>query len=434
MASINTVSRAAALWTILLAGVYACGGDAESPFTPAAAGEDCSAYSDCASGACVSGACAPGQDLADGSACASADECASGRCTAGKCGSGTSSGSGSGSGSGSSATTTTGPQYPGSGAGFRPLIPGCGPDTADDCTGACEASGGDPSATIIRPPVTLCFEGPEDPTPENPIAVIEQVVETIDGKSYVHLRVTFDPTFVDNTYGVNACCGWEKHTFRDLVGSDHLQLLLTDGAATTVMEIKLDYISLDDATPCGHDALGVSGGEGEVIQGDAAAVIAATTSLDRNLNGCGYCEIVDSPATDEAYTANMETPYWDYRVVYEVWIDAEAFGSAGFGQAYITNVHASPSKLDTNTVEVVPTPCPPEWDEPYCPPEAAQEGGNCFPPGDDECLPNWQLYVATEGAAMCTPIPFANYPDMAPCPAGYELDVASEGKYCLPTQ
>ena len=429
MASINTLSRVAAIWTILLANVYACGGGTESPFTPVAAGADCSAYSDCASGSCDKGTCAPGHDLSDGSACASADECASGRCTAGKCGSG--SGSGSNKGSGSS-TTTTGPQYPGSGSGFRPLIPGCGPDTADDCTGECEASGGDPSATIVRPPATLCFEGPEDPTPDDPIAVIEQVVETIGGKSYVHLRVTFDPTFVDNTYGVNACCGWEKHTFRDLVGSDHLQLLLTNGDAATVMEIKLDYISEAPAAPCGHDALGVSGGEGKVVLGDPAAVIAAATSIDRNLNGCGYCETLDSPATDEAYTANMDTPLWDYRVVYEVWLDLGAFGSSGFGQAYITNVHASPSKLMTNTVEVIPTPCPPEWDEPYCPPDTSQEGGNCFPPGDGECPVNEQLYLSSEGMSLCTPIPFANYPDMAPCPEGYELDVASEGKYCLP--
>ena len=79
--------------------------------------------------------------------------------------------------------------------------------------------------------------------------MIEQVIETINGKTYLHLRVTFDPRFVDNTYGVNASAGWANrmmaapkgdmpggmmggkapmggmmnkapHTFDDLVGSE----------------------------------------------------------------------------------------------------------------------------------------------------------------------------------------------------------------------
>jgi hypothetical protein len=297
----------------------------------------------------------------------------------------------------------------------------------------------------VQSQATTCFFGEtEDPT--FPAATIEQIVEVLDGRSVVHIRITFDPAFVDNTYGDNAV-GWgddaamdpmdgkkgkSGHTFKDLVGSDHVELVLTDGAGAVALDVSVDYISEDPSSPCGYATLGVTGGEGKVNAGRAEDVLAVATSLDRNLNGCGYCEAADSPATDGEYTPNAETSNWDYRVVYEVWIDISAFGDEGFGQAYITSVHASPSKLDTNTVEVEPTPCPPEWDTPYCPPDVSQEGGNCFGGGDESCPPNEQLYLSSEGANLCTPIPFSGYPGMAPCPEGYELDLASEGRYCLP--
>jgi hypothetical protein len=308
--------------------------------------------------------------------------------------------------------------------------------------------------------------------------VIEQSIETLNGKTYVHLRVTFDPAFVDNTYGTGSV-GWNPnrpHTFDgDLTKSDHTELLLTDATGATVMNFKIDYVTADPTQPCKFGTLGVTGGDGSVITGDASKVLAQTTSITRNLNGCGYCQsaaceggdcTVNSPPTDENFTPNPGTPNWDYRAVYEVWIDITAFGTAGFGQAYMTYVHASPSKAQNETINITPTPCPPTWDKPYCPPSVIQEGGNCFgsPPGGaggagnggsgnggtagsagnggnggnggstvTPCPINWQIYISTEGKSTCTPIPFANYPGMTPCPAGYTLDLASEGRYCLPT-
>lgn len=413
-----------------------------------------------------------------GDACAVGAECVSGVCNMGKCaaegkGKGTGGTTGTGGSTGTGGTTSTGsggtggssgtasgvvgpPLFGGSGSAGTgadaPLTTGCGPDTSSECGGVCERTGGGTS-TIVRPPVTLCFSGgAEDPTPANPTAVIEQVIETINGVAMVHLRITFDPSFVDNTYGVNASSGWTKtadptmmggmmmggkgksgHTFADLVGSDHVELLLTDGSGGTVMDFKIDYVSVSADAPCGYGTLGVNGGEGKVITGDASAVIKVATSIDRDLNGCGYCYTEDSPATDDAYTPNPETPNWDYRVVYEVWLALDAFGSAGFGQAYIQNVHASPSKLANNTVEVSASPCPPGWDTPFCPPELLQSDGSCQ--GDTgECQANYELYVSSEGQHICAPIPFANYPGMTPCPAGYELDAATEGRYCLPVK
>lgn len=505
------------------------------------AGGSCTGNSQCASGTCTSGTCASGSGLPDGASCGARSECASGACTNGVCGTGTSggpdgsvaSGGATGAGGGGNAgntgagagangspcttgadcssalcvsgvctppsagtpgagTTTTGPQFGGSGNGFRPLVAGCGPDTAAQCTGQCEQAGGDPNVVVIRPPATLCFASPDDLTPQDPAVVIEQSIETLNGVTYVHIRITFDPSFVDNVYGTDSNrsdSGWHLrggphiygHTFDpDLVKSDHTEILLTDASGATVISFHQDYISADPSQACGFGSLGVTGGDGQVTAGDPTKILAVSTSLQRNLNGCGYCNsaacapsgdcTIDSPTTDATFTANPTTKNWDYRVVYEMWIDATAFGSAGFGQAYMTYVHASPNKSTLVSLNVTPTPCPPTWDKPYCPPSVIREGGNCFgsPPGGGgaggagnggagnggtgnggtagaagnggygggtvtPCPINWQIYVSTEGKSTCTPIPFANYPGMAPCPTGYTLDLASEGRYCLPS-
>jgi hypothetical protein len=369
-------------------------------------------------------------------------------------GGGTTGNGGDGAGTGTDPITTNGPHFAGSGTSFRPLTPGCGPETAGQCTGSCEQGLGTVPTQIIRPPATLCFSGDGDPTPDDPTVVIEQVIERAGNREYVHARVTFDPSFTDNTYGEGSCCGWSDrrgHRFEDLTKSDHTELLLTDAAGNTAMNFKIDLITPTSSAACGYGTLGVSGGDGSMLAGDAKYVLAAATSADRNLNGCGYCTspacgpggdcTVDSPATDAEFTPAPETPNWDYRQVYEVWIDSAAFGAAGFGQAFITYTHSSPAKAASDTVIVEPSPCPPTWDNPYCPPDVLLEGGNCFgsPPdgggnGEPPCPPNQQVYVTSEGASLCTPIPFSNNPGMDPCPAGYTLDLASEGQFCVPVK
>jgi hypothetical protein len=162
------------------------------------------------------------------------------------------------------------------------------------------------------------------------------------------------------------------HSFMDLVGSDHAELAATDADGNEVIRFKLDYLSPSRAATSGYGTLGVSGGDGRMIAGDESAIVDFMTSLDRNLNERGYAKYtVDSPATDDKYTPNPDTPNWDYRVVYEVWIDIKAFGDAGFGGATIEYVHASPSKGDTDTITVHRGDCP------------CQRPGGC----DDVCVP-----------------------------------------------
>jgi hypothetical protein len=58
---------------------------------------------------------------------------------------------------------------------------------------------------------------------------------------------------------------------------------------------------------------------------------------------------VDSPTAEEC-------PGFDYRVIYEMWIDTSIF-TGGFGGPMMEFVHASPSRTE-NTIYIEPGPCP----------------------------------------------------------------------------
>jgi len=232
----------------------------------------------------------------------------------------------------------------GGGGGGGPVVP-CG----DDGTA-------DPDEGII------CFYDVINPGTE-PAATIEHSVGMFDGQQALYIRLTLAPWFCDNTYGVNAI-GWpapKGHKFKDLTGSDHAEIHLKDPTEQTVFHFKTDYLTEDATSPSGFKCLGVWGGEGEMIAGDESQILGANSSISRNLNDRGYAEyIVDSPATDENYTPNADTPDWDYRMIYEVWIALDGFTDLPV-QACIEFIHASPSKEESNTKEVVPDECPPGW-------------------------------------------------------------------------
>jgi hypothetical protein len=297
-------------------------------------------------------------------------------------------GSGAGSGARGNRTGDPGPTHVTPDGtryfGSFPVFPGAG--TSDEAAPLengmiCDSVPG--KDLLIAEPIRQCFFGVDDPGHLRTAATLEQVLECAEEGDTVHIRLTFHPWFVDNTYGANQI-GWtdadepapapvdmagrmpkrgkggKGHAFKDLVGSDHAEIIITDGNGEAVLQFKLDYVSEDASASSGYASLGVTGGEGEMIIGDANAIVRWMTSIDRNLNERGYASYTtDSPATDDLYTPNPETPEWDYRVVYEAWIDDDVFGAAGFGGALIEFVHASPAKGQSNTIEVEPGDCPP---------------------------------------------------------------------------
>jgi len=263
------------------------------------------------------------------------------------------------------------------------------------CGGSSSGGGGDDDPATYHPPYescagapaatpppsgSLCLVDPASPPTAPPFAVIEHEFLQYNGVDAIHLDVVFDPKFVDNTYGTSAI-GWSRsHTFKDLVGSDHAEIKVLDAKGTVVLDFNLDYISADPKAPCKFSCLGVDGGEGKMLLGDRKAILGWSSSLDRNLNERGYCSYVtNSPPTDANCTPNPAAPNWDFRVVYEVWIAASAFSATPFGSAYMSFVHASPSKLADNTVTVQPGECPcVEIDINSCePPPPGNPGAPC---------------------------------------------------------
>lgn len=319
-------------------------------------------------------------------------------------------------------------QIPGGGSNSAPLAPGCGPETASECTapgGGCNngalLSGG---GVEVKSAGAVCFYGEGIETPS---ATVEHITEVVNGEEYVHVRVIFDPNFVDTVYGECAAeTGWGSrgHKFGDLVGSDHTELMLYNCDDELSMHFKVDFLSKNPESACGYANLGVTGGDGKMTIGNAEDVLAVGTSLDRNLNGCGYCDdeiddsggmggpgsgVAQSPCpSGDGYEPSTEAPEWDFRMVYEIWISADAFGDSGFCRPDIESVHASPAKTSSDTILVEPDDCPP-------------------PPDDGDCPPNYELYLTSEGEFLC-----AGPPNDGDCPNGYELDLTSEGELCIP--
>lgn len=290
---------------------------------------------------------------------------------------------------GASSSTHPAPSFPGagtSGAGSS-LIAGTQ-------VVSCDAPLPLPAGTFGPAPNAVasqtCFYTAADPVV--PAATMEWIVESAPVGDLIHVRLTLNPDFVDNTYGDNAI-GWPAkgmgkappagkmpmappakvmmpaHSFMDLVGSDHAEFKLTDARGLLALSFDADYISPDASAPSGYATLGVAGGEGKMLHGSASDIAAVSTSLDRDLNACGLHGYLDnSPATDLNYTPNPAAPKWDYRVVYDVWVKRSAFGAAGFGAASVDFVHASPSKAGENTLTVEPGPCCVEIDSPTCTP------------------------------------------------------------------
>jgi hypothetical protein len=224
-------------------------------------------------------------------------------------------------------------------------------------------------------------------SPTTPLAFIEQDEEVIGAKDLIHVRLTLNPAFVDNTYGTTAI-GWSGtdagtmmmmmmgpgpngHTFWDLIDSDHAEFDFKDSSGSVVLSFNEDYASSDANAPSGFACLGVAGGDGGMLVGSASDIVYYDSSLSRDLNACGYGSYTtNSPATDASYSPNPAAPDWDYRVVYDVWVLKSAL-PAGWTVS-IPYVHASPSKM-ASTYTVTSAPCPPLG----CVGEGCSNGGTC---------------------------------------------------------
>lgn len=194
----------------------------------------------------------------------------------------------------------------------------------------------------------VCYIGRNDAS----IGATQDWWYNLDGS--LTIRTTLSRTFTDNTYGANAV-GWPggrdqgNHRFGHLVSSDMVQVALFDSTNARRMEMKLDYLSESPLFGSGYGSLGVDGGDGGLMLGSAAHVLAADSSLGRNFNQLGYRLTTDSPATDAAYAPSPDHPNWIFDAWYEVTVSPAAFVANRFSHPRITAIHASPSKIGRAT-------------------------------------------------------------------------------------
>jgi hypothetical protein len=180
------------------------------------------------------------------------------------------------------------------------------------------------------------------------------MVKIIQAKSHrvVDVAVIFNPQFVDLTYGKNVI-GWNKHSFNQLVGSDHVQITIRDTDSTDRFQGKIDLLTATNLVPSGYASLGMKGGDGEVTIGSTDDVYAHGTSFDDNINWYGYHLFQDSPETDSIYTPNPNYPMWEYYAVYHVCINDRVLGGKPYGYVFMSSVHASPSKIGPDTIYII---------------------------------------------------------------------------------
>ena len=207
----------------------------------------------------------------------------------------------------------------------------------------------------LQQPITMCE------TINGTNVVVGLVTTTVLGSG--DIQVTYLQQAVnDNRYGTGATAatGWPSgHTFNNLVGSDKCEFRFTDGLGNVVFDFFCDYITASAAFPSGYGCLGLSGGDGSLVSGNAANLLSATTSLSDNFNKAGSPFktgfFVNSPLETSPNSGISVPAGWDYNNSYTVVVSKNAFGANGFGGVSFPLIHDSPAKLGGNAV--TPTNC-----------------------------------------------------------------------------
>ena len=224
------------------------------------------------------------------------------------------------------------------------------------------------------PTITLCPVG----DPSTSAGAFDVSVD--EGAGTVTIRATMARWFADTAYGANSTItGWPSaRTFDKILGSDKLELTLSDGDGAEAMRFTMDLLGVDAGAPSGYATSGIDGGggkdakhDGTIDVGNVADVLEVRTSISENLNnlpGGVWTDFDDSPSVNADYTGSAE-PDWDWDTWYEVTVSLDAFGTTGFGSPSVTGFHSSPSKTGNNTIEVEECSCPagPPVDPPPAP-------------------------------------------------------------------
>lgn len=213
----------------------------------------------------------------------------------------------------------------------------------------------------------------------------------LDG-STLYVMMVVDETVNDNVFGKDkdagdkayvATAGWGKHSFKDLVNSDHINLTLTCGTDSWTWQQDYAYDADGDKNPLEtdwkSDYLGNDGG------GTPPPGIIASSSLAWNLNNTLWDVTLggnrtgdkdykspddvqwppsDNDVTNNGWPGYDSTNVWEWQMVYEMSMNVPSCASNPI-LITVNSAHNSPSKDGTPDVPVYPKDCGDNPDPPY---------------------------------------------------------------------
>ena len=276
----------------------------------------------------------------------------------------------------------------------------------NECSGA-SIEGGATIDTAFTP-TGACFAEDHDSTShysaDDVLAFVEIAYEENGGRfvdaedTVAHVRVTLNVEYVSNQYGDDTpVCGEVPRELQEFYSDDHILIQMNDEAGESIGNLKICYMN-DDSTDCSTGTVDDFDGPPETIfsinlfssssfsssgsqitsNSDLSQyVIAASTSMSRNANDCGYentehcCasdsvspDYTSSDCDDPSYTPDDSSDsVWEFRAIYDAYIDTEVFGlneegrQAGPPKIFTLN-HFPNNVEDSDPLEVVEIPCP----------------------------------------------------------------------------
>lgn len=150
-------------------------------------------------------------------------------------------------------------------------------------------------------------------------------------------------SFNDNVYSTNSndvkYAGWSKHSFGDLLRSDHLVFKMKNNLSVFVLDVDLDYLFEQSGVYKSGLATGSGAHQYDGRSGTGAShVTAHKTSLEYDIYTAGWANwATKSPPYPEA-------DYWVYEIIYEFKVSKAVFGANTFGDADVLDSHNSPAK------------------------------------------------------------------------------------------
>ena len=180
---------------------------------------------------------------------------------------------------------------------------------------------------------------------------------TVLNSGDVKVVLEYSKDFNDNTYDDSHngnTIGWPggNHKFSHLAKSDKAEFEVFDGNNNSVIHFDLDYLESGQSSYPSNYGPRIE----KLYSGNSSDIVNFNSSLSKNFNDYNYVLTHSSPATDSNYTQNPNYPNWNFNMVYEFTISANAFNGNGFGGVDVVSLHNSPSKLNFDN-KVFPSDC-----------------------------------------------------------------------------